>query len=250
MTDKPTRPVRPGPLAEGRASDPYRAGIDPASPVVPTTGPSVWNIANYLTIFRLLLVPVFGWLLLAEDGLDPAYRWAAFGVFALAMLTDRIDGDLARSRGLVTNFGKVLDPIADKALVTMALVGLSVIGDVWWWVTIVVLVREWGITAVRFWVIRHGVMAAGRGGKVKTFLQTLGIGFYLLPRWTLPFPQVWDRLAAVSLGAAVVVTVVTGVDYLVQALRLRRTSERAVRKRAERAERAARAAARAQRPRP
>jgi CDP-diacylglycerol---glycerol-3-phosphate 3-phosphatidyltransferase len=244
MTDKPTRPVRPGPLAEGRASDPYRAGIDPASPVVPTTGPSVWNIANYLTMFRLLLVPVFGWLLLAEDGLDPAHRWAAFGVFALAMLTDRIDGDLARSRGLVTNFGKVVDPIADKALVTMALVGLSVIGDVWWWVTIVVLVREWGITAVRFWVIRHGVMAAGRGGKVKTFLQTFGIGFYLLPRWTLPFPDVWDWLAAVSLGAAVVVTVVTGVDYLVQALRLRRTSERAGRKRAKRA---ARAAARAQR---
>jgi CDP-diacylglycerol---glycerol-3-phosphate 3-phosphatidyltransferase len=144
----------------------------------------------------------------------------------------------------VTNFGKVVDPIADKALVTMALVGLSVIGDVWWWVTIVVLVREWGITAVRFWVIRHGVMAAGRGGKVKTFLQTFGIGFYLLPRWTLPFPDVWDWLAAVSLGAAVVVTVVTGVDYLVQALRLRRTSERAGRKRAERA---ARAAARAQR---
>ena len=244
MTDKPTRPVRPGPLAEGRASDPYRAGIDPASPVVPTTGPSVWNIANYLTMFRLLLVPVFGWLLLAEDGLDPAHRWAAFGVFALAMLTDRIDGDLARSRGLVTNFGKVVDPIADKALVTMALVGLSVIGEVWWWVTIVVLVREWGITAVRFWVIRHGVMAAGRGGKVKTFLQTFGIGFYVLPRWTLPVPDVWDWLAAVSLGAAVVVTVVTGVDYVVQALRLRRTSERAGRKRAERA---ARAAARAQR---
>ena len=128
----------------------------------------------------------------------------------------------------------------------MALVGLSVIGEVWWWVTALVLVREWGITAVRFWVIRHGVMAAGRGGKVKTLLQTFGIGFYLLPRWTLPVPEVWDWVAAISLGAAVVVTVVTGVDYLVQALRLRRTSERAARKRAERA---ARAEARAQRPR-
>ena len=105
------------------------------------------------------------------------------------MITDRIDGDLARSRGLVTNFGKVVDPIADKALVTMALVGLSMIGEVWWWVTIVVLVREWGITAVRFWVIRHGVMAAGRGGKVKTLLQTFGIGFFVIPRWTLPFPR-------------------------------------------------------------
>ena len=247
MTDKHVRPVRPGPLAEGRATDPYRAGIDPASPVVPTTGPSAWNIANYLTVFRLVLVPVFGWLLLVDDGLNPAYRWAAFGVFAAAMLTDRIDGDLARSRGLVTNVGKVLDPIADKALVTMALVGLSVIGEVWWWVTILVLVREWGITAVRFWVIRHGVMAAGRGGKVKTLLQTIGIGLYLWPRWTLPFPDFWDWAAAISLGAAVVVTVVTGVDYVVQALRLRQTSERAARKRAERA---ARAASRAQRSKP
>ena len=164
MSEKPLRPVRPGPLAEGRATDPYRVGVDPASPVVPTTGPSAWNIANYLTMFRLFLVPVFGWLLLVDDGQNAAYRWASFGVFAVAMITDRIDGDLARSRGLVTNFGKVVDPIADKALVTMALVGLSIIGEVWWWVTVVVLVREWGITAVRFWVIRHGVMAAGRGG--------------------------------------------------------------------------------------
>ena len=238
MSEKPLRPVRPGPLAEGRATDPYRVGVDPASPVVPTTGPSVWNIANYLTMLRLLLVPVFGWLLLVDDGLDATYRWLAFGVFTVAMITDRIDGDLARSRGLVTNFGKVVDPIADKALVTMALVGLSIIGEVWWWVTIVVLVREWGITAVRFWVIRHGVMAAGRGGKVKTLLQTLGIGLFVIPRWTLPFPDLWEWLAAIVLGAAVVVTVVTGVDYLHQALRLRRTSERAVRKRAERAERA------------
>ena len=235
MSDQPRRPVRPGPLAEGRATDPYRAGIDPASPVVPTTGPSAWNIANYLTVLRLLVVPLFGWLLLVDGGRDARYRWAAFGLFVAAMITDRIDGDLARSRGLVTNFGKVADPIADKALVTMALVGLSVIGDVWWWVTVVVLVREWGITAVRFWVIRHGVMAAGRGGKVKTLLQTFGIGLYLLPRWTLPFPDLWDWAAAVVLGAAVVVTVVTGVDYLVQALRLRRTSERAARKRAARA---------------
>ena len=116
------------------------------------------------------------------------------------MITDRIDGDLARSRGLVTNFGKVVDPIADKALVTMALVGLSMIGEVWWWVTVVVLVREWGITAVRFWVIRHGVMAAGRGGKVKTLLQTFGIGFFVIPRWTLPFPDLWEWVASISLG--------------------------------------------------
>lgn len=236
---RPQRAVRPGPLAEGRASDPYRVGIDPASPVVPETGPSAWNIANYLTGLRLLLVPFFGWLLLAHGGGDPTFRWAAFAVFAVAMVTDRIDGDLARSRGLVTNFGKVADPIADKALVTMALVGLSSIGEVPWWVTAIVLVREWGITAVRFWVIRHGVMAAGRGGKVKTALQTFGIGFLLWPRSTLPLPHLWDGLAWGLLGAAVVVTVVTGVDYLVQAVRLRETSERTARKRAARAARRA-----------
>jgi CDP-diacylglycerol--glycerol-3-phosphate 3-phosphatidyltransferase len=240
MSEPSQRPVRPGPLAEGRASDPYREGIDPASPLVPgSPGPSAWNIANYLTVLRLLLVPVFGWLLLAEDGANSAYRWAAFGVFAVAMVTDRIDGDLARSRGLVTNFGKVVDPIADKALVTMALVGLSVIGEVPWWLTVVVLVREWGITLVRLRVIRHGVMAAGRGGKVKTFLQTFGIGFFLMPRWTLPAPVLWDALAWTLLAAAVVVTVVTGVDYLLQARRLRQTSERTARKRAARAAREA-----------
>ncbi len=216
-----------------------------ARPMLPVTTPSAWNIANYLTVVRLLLVPVFGWLLLVDDGSNPAYRWAALGVFAVAMLTDRIDGDLARSRGLVTDVGKVIDPIADKALVSMALIGLSLIGEVPWWITAVVLLREWGVTAVRFWVIRHGVMAAGRGGKVKTLLQTLGIGFFLMPRWTLPEPQVWDAVAWVCLGAAVVVTVVTGIDYLVQALRLRRTSERAQAKRAARA--AERAAARERR---
>ncbi|MGL5908788.1 MAG: CDP-diacylglycerol--glycerol-3-phosphate 3-phosphatidyltransferase [Phycicoccus sp.] len=217
-------------------------GVDPASSAVPSTGPSAWNIANYLTVIRLLLVPVFGWLLLVEDGAAPAYRWAAFAVFAVAMATDRVDGDLARRRGLVTDFGKVADPIADKALVTMALVGLSVIGALWWWVTVLVLRREWGVTAVRFWVIRHGVIAAGRGGKLKTLLQALGIGLVVWPRWVLPAPGVWDAVAWVCLGAAVVVTVVTGVDYVVQALRLRRTSDRAERKRAARVARAARSA--------
>jgi CDP-diacylglycerol---glycerol-3-phosphate 3-phosphatidyltransferase len=241
MSEPPARRVRPGPLADGRASDPYREGVDPASPLVPVSSDaSAWNIANYLTVLRLLLVPVFGWLLLAEDGQNPAYRWAAFGVFAVAMITDRIDGDLARSRGLVTNFGKVADPIADKALVTMALVGLSQIGEVPWWITAVVLVREWGITLVRLRVIRHGVMAAGRGGKVKTLLQTLGIGFFLWPRWTLPAPAFWDAVAWTLLGAAVLVTVLTGLDYLLQAHRLRQTSERTARKRRIRAEREAR----------
>jgi len=196
---------------------------------------SVWNIANYLTVLRIALVPVFGWLLLADNGRSIPYRWAALGVFVVAMITDRVDGDLARSRGLVTDFGKVADPIADKLLVTMALVGVSLIGLVPWWITIVILVREWGITAVRFWVIRHGVMAAGRGGKLKTTLQAFALAAFILPAELLPLARLWTLIAALLLGVALLITVVTGVDYVLQALRLRQTSERTARKRAERA---------------
>lgn len=201
---------------------------------VPVSEPSAWNIANALTVLRLFLVPVFGALLLADGGGDAAYRWWAFAAFFVAMLTDRIDGEIARSRGLITNFGKVADPIADKALVTMALVGLSLIHEVPWWVTVVILGREWAITVMRFWVIRHGVMAAGRGGKLKTLLQAFGLGFFVWPRWSLPAPAFWDALAWGFLIAALVVTVATGVDYVVQALRLRQTSPRAAMKRARR----------------
>jgi CDP-diacylglycerol--glycerol-3-phosphate 3-phosphatidyltransferase len=196
--------------------------------------PSAWNIANALTVMRLFLVPVFGWLLLFGDGHQTAMRyWAAF-VFFVAMLTDRIDGDLARSRGIVTDFGKVVDPIADKALMTMALVGLSYLGDVPWWVTVLILVREWGITVLRFVVIRHGVLPASRGGKVKTLLQALALWLYVLPLKTWPGGDGWHTIAWGVLLVAVVVTVVTGLDYVGRALRLRQTSPRAEMKRARR----------------
>ena len=139
----------------------------------PVVKVSNWNLPNALTVLRIALVPFFGWLLLAEHGSDDTLRWWAAGLFALAIATDRIDGDLARKRGLVTDFGKVTDPIADKALTGMAFVGLSVLGELPWWITIAVLVREWGITIMRFVVIRHGVMPAGRGGKTKTALWQL-----------------------------------------------------------------------------
>mgnify|MGYP001264635312 CR=1 FL=1 len=187
---------------------------------------SAWNIANYLTVLRLALVPVFGYLLLAHDGAPDAFRWAAWLTFAIAMLTDRIDGDLARSRGLVTDFGKVVDPIADKALVTMALVGLSLLAEVPWWVTVVVLVREWGITLLRLWVIRHGVIAADRGGKLKTLVQAVALLLLLLPREVLPLSALWTGAAWIALVLAVIVTVVTGVNYVIAALRLRATSDR------------------------
>ena len=195
---------------------------------------SNWNLANALTVLRLLLVPVFVVLLLAEGGDDPAWRVTAAAVFAGAAVTDRVDGEIARRRGLVTDFGKIADPIADKALTGAALVGLSSLGELAWWVTTVILVREVGITLLRFWVIRHGVLPASRGGKVKTVLLTVAIFLYVLPLsgWLA-------TVATVVLGVAVLVTVGTGVDYVLRALRLRRTSERAARKRAARTERAA-----------
>jgi CDP-diacylglycerol--glycerol-3-phosphate 3-phosphatidyltransferase len=189
--------------------------------------PSNWNVPNALTTLRIVMVPFFAWALLYDDGQSVLWRVVAYLIFAAAMVTDKIDGDLARKHNLITNFGKIADPIADKALTGMAFVGLSLIGELWWWVTIVVLVREWGITALRFWVIRHGVMAAGRGGKLKTLLQTFALGLLILPLRLLD--GAWDTVgtalwwvACGLMAAAVTVTVVTGLDYVVKALAVRR----------------------------
>jgi len=191
---------------------------------------SAWNIANALTLLRIALVPVLAWFLLHDDGRLTSYRLLAALVFVIATATDRIDGDIARARGLVTDFGKVSDPIADKALMGMALIGLSIIDLLPWWVTVVVLVREIGITALRFLVIRHGVMPASRGGKLKTALQAVAILLYILP--LSPF---WHPVAVVVMTLAVIVTVATGIDYVLRARTLRRTSPRAQLKRERRA---------------
>ena len=182
---------------------------------------SSWNVANALTVLRLVLVPVFLVALFQDGGESTAWRVAAFVAFAVASVTDRIDGELARRHNLVTDFGKIADPIADKALIGAALIGLSVLDELPWWVTVLVLVREVGVTALRLVVIRHGVMPASRGGKVKTMLQSVAIGLLVLPTtgWL-------EDVALLVMAAAVVVTVVTGVDYVLRALRLRRTSAR------------------------
>ncbi|HEY4314152.1 MAG TPA: CDP-diacylglycerol--glycerol-3-phosphate 3-phosphatidyltransferase [Actinomycetes bacterium] len=193
---------------------------------------SSWNIANALTVLRLALVPVFLVLLFHDDGDDAVWRVLAWVVFAVASVTDRIDGELARRRGLVTNFGVIADPIADKALIGAALIGLSLLDELPWWITVVILVREVGVTLLRFFVIRHGVMPASRGGKAKTLLQAVAIGLLVLP-----LGGILEDLAMLIMYAAVVVTVVTGADYVQRALRLRRTSPRAELKRARRAER-------------
>ncbi|MFP5345908.1 MAG: CDP-diacylglycerol--glycerol-3-phosphate 3-phosphatidyltransferase [Actinomycetes bacterium] len=202
-----------------------------SSPVAPV--PSPWNIANALTVLRIALVPVVAVLLLHDDGNSAAWRVGAWAAFTAAVVTDRIDGDIARRRGLVTDFGKVADPIADKALIGTTLVLLSVLHDLPWWVTVVVLVRELGITLLRIVVIRHGIMPASHGGKIKTVAQATAIGLYLLPLGT--WFGAWARdVAWVVMLVAVALTVVTGLDYVVQAVRLRRGSARTAAKRARR----------------
>lgn len=182
---------------------------------------SLWNLANLLTMSRLVMVPLFLVALLIEGGTDPFWRLVAGAVFVIASLTDRFDGDLARRRGQVTDFGKVADPIADKALTGSALVGLSMLGELPWWVTAVIAVRELGVTALRLWVLRHGVIPATRGGKVKAFAQAVAIGLYVLPLPAAADPLLWS-----AMGIAVVLTVLTGVDYTVRALRLRTSGRR------------------------
>ena len=190
--------------------DPIAAAPDPVS---------AWNIANALTVFRLLLVPVFLIALFWGSGHETGWRVIAWVVFAVASFTDRIDGEIARKRNLVTEFGKLADPIADKALVGAALIGLSLLHDLPWWVTIVILVREVGVTLLRFWVIRHGVLAASRGGKLKTLLQSVAIGLFVLPEWG------WLRdIAWVVMIAAILVAVATGLDYVGRAVKLRRAA--------------------------
>ncbi|MGW5763873.1 CDP-diacylglycerol--glycerol-3-phosphate 3-phosphatidyltransferase [Streptomyces tendae] len=178
---------------------------------------SVWNVANLLTMLRLLLVPAFVALMLGNGGYDPAWRSFAWAAFAIAMITDLFDGHLARTYNLVTDFGKIADPIADKAIMGAALICLSALGDLPWWVTAVILGRELGITVLRFVVIRYGVIPASRGGKLKTLTQGIAVGMYVLaltgPLATLRF---W------VMAAAVVLTVATGLDYVKQAIVLRR----------------------------
>ena len=179
-----------------------------------------WNLPNILTGIRILLVPVYGYALLQDGGDSVGWRIAATLVFAVAMLTDKIDGDIARSRGLVTNFGKIADPIADKAMTGMAFIGLSIVGDVWWWVTIIVLIREWSVTLLRLFVLKKMVIAADSLGKLKTTFQVIGLsGLVLplldpdLPDWMETPGEVLFYLAVAFVAVAVVLTVVSGAQF-------------------------------------
>lgn len=179
------------------------------------------NLANVLTLSRLLIVPLFVAALLAGADGDLAWRITAAVLFAVASITDQIDGWVARKYGLVTDFGKIADPIADKALIGAALIMMSLLGELPWWVTLVIAVREVGVTLLRFWVIRHGVIPASRGGKAKTLAQVTAIGLFLLP-----LPDGADPVRWAAMSIALVLTVVTGFDYVVRAIRLRAMGRR------------------------
>ncbi|WP_142254012.1 MULTISPECIES: CDP-diacylglycerol--glycerol-3-phosphate 3-phosphatidyltransferase [unclassified Mycobacterium] len=190
-------------------------GQPSTDPVVPRA--RVANLANVLTGVRMVLVPVFLVFLFVGDGHETGWRIAAFAVFAIAVITDHFDGALARSYGMITEFGTLADPIADKALIGAALIGLSLLDDLPWWITVVVLFREIGITVLRFAVLRHGVIPASRGGKLKTLVQAVAIGLFVLPLHA--WPTIWLDVAWAIMWVAVVLTVLTGADYVISAIR-------------------------------
>lgn len=212
-------------------------GTTPAQPVKPNpmrgrvvsrgdTTASAGNVANIVTVLRILMAPVFIWMLIVDDGAGGLFRWLAAGLFLLAILTDAVDGFLARDRNLVTDQGKLLDPIADKVLIGGALVGLSILGELPWWVTIVILVREIGITVLRLVALRDHVIAASMLGKVKTWVQAIAIAVALVPFATL-FGEWIHVVDFVLMSAAVIITLVSGVEYLWQAWRADRAKKAA-----------------------
>lgn len=186
----------------------------------PVSTSGLFNLPNVLTMLRLVLVIPFVIALMWDGGDSTTARLIATVIFVIASVTDYVDGYLARQRNLVTTFGKVADPIADKLLTGAALICLSLLGELPWWVTGLILFREIGVTLLRFWVINRGVIAASPGGKLKTALQIAAIVLYLLP-----LSGVAATFAQVVMGAAVILTLITGVDYLVRVLRMREESD-------------------------
>lgn len=182
----------------------------------PEHKPSNFNVPNVLTSLRIIVIPLFAWLVISGDGQHASWMWWSLGVFVALMITDKLDGDIARAKNLVTDFGKIADPIADKALMITALVCLNVVGLVGWWVTAIIVVRELGITFWRMSELRKGnVVPASKGGKIKTTLQSLAVALYLIP-----LSGVFSVVQFLVMLAAVMVTVITGVQYLIDARRL------------------------------
>ncbi len=173
------------------------------------------NVPNSITIVRILLAPVFVYLLLVSPDPNSWQHWLATFVFVLAISTDGIDGAVARRTGKVTNLGKILDPIADKALLGSSLVTLSYLGEIDWWITIAILAREFAVTLYRVIVVKNKVIPASRSGKVKTILQGIAIGAVLAPFeiWVQAWSFVEQGLLFLALGS----TLISGFQFFVAA---------------------------------
>jgi CDP-diacylglycerol--glycerol-3-phosphate 3-phosphatidyltransferase len=189
---------------------------------------SNWNLPNALTTLRIVMVPFFGYALLYDGGDSVTWRLIAFALFVAAMITDKIDGDIARARNLVTDFGKIADPIADKAITGMAFIGLSIVGDIWWWVTILVLAREWSVTLLRLSILKDVVMPASQLGKIKTTLQAVALSGLCLPLRQVDgsleiVGEVLFYLSQVLLAAAVAMTMWSGYEFFRDVWRQRAT---------------------------
>lgn len=182
---------------------------------------SIFNLPNVITMARILFVPFFIWTLVEFSNPESAMRWISVLVFIIIMASDGVDGAIARKRGLITNLGKLLDPIADKALLGGALVTLSVLGEVSWWITALIMIRELGITAYRFVVIRSEVVAASSGGKLKTIFQGIMVGFVVSPL-TAWFDQWYNYFELALVLFATALTLITGIQYMLAAFRARK----------------------------
>ena len=166
------------------------------------------NLPNALTIFRILALPFCAYALFKNGGGDDSWRIIAFTLFFIVGLSDILDGKIARSRNQITEFGKLLDPIADKAMLATASIGASILGMLSWWVTAIFLIREVAVTILRFAVIKNGVIPASKGAKLKTFFQSFGVGFYILP-----LPSYLNIPRDLFMAVAIYLTITTGVDY-------------------------------------
>ena len=185
--------------------------------------PSNWNVPNALTVLRIVMVPIFVVVLFRHPD-DSGWRLAATGVFTLAILTDLADGAIARRWNLITDFGKLWDPFADKALTGASFISLSILGELPWFFTVLILLREWGITWLRAVVAKYGIMAATKGGKLKTVIQSIALvlflrGLHVLPGW-------FQVVAWLVMWAALLLTLSTGLDYVKEAIKLRRRATR------------------------
>ena len=171
------------------------------------------NLANKLTMIRIFLVPIFLIFMAVKD--IPYGKELATLIFILASLTDKLDGYIARSRNQITNFGKFMDPLADKLLVTAALVSLVELQIVPSWVAIIIIAREFAVSGLRTIAASEGkVIAASYWGKIKTVIQIVAIIAALL-NLSYVHPML-KTLTNVSMAAAVIITIISGIDYFVK----------------------------------